>query len=98
MAPIAAAHHRKFEPRARKSLAHLHQQRVCARLRLNHCEAGRTPGGLTYAGNALRLEPGQHRADRCTGEATALRLRKVIADRALNLADRGTESRAVLLN
>src|SRR4029079_15218635 len=96
MAAIAPADDRELEAFALEALACLLQQRMSAHLRLDHGKAGRSPRGLADPGNAFRLEPRQHCAHGFAGETSALRLREMIADGALNLADRCAEITPVL--
>src|SRR5689334_17138255 len=95
---IAPAHDDELQPGVVEAAARLHQQRVRADLRFYDRESGWTPRGLTDTGHAFRFEPQERGGDGRTCKAAALRLRKIIADGALDLADRSTELRAILLH
>ena len=82
----------------REALACLAQQRLRTHLGVDDGEAGRAPGGLSHAGDAFRLEPAQGLRHRAAGEASALGGGEVVADRALDLADRAAEAGEILLH
>src|SRR5262245_11966008 len=81
----------------REAVTRLDEQRMRAQLRIDDAEAGRPPRRLPDTLDAVRLQPGEHFGHRRAREPPALDGGEVVADRALNLADRIAEGGVLLL-